>query len=190
MTVSASKPRHEWFQTNSTVTLTIFKRGLSSESDVTASYEDNFLTVSSPDGEIFAGQLAHPVDKAHFSLHVTPRKVELQMPKLAGDHWDRLLQDETAPKVRLGPITDVAKWDKMEKEVLEEEKNEKDDGDTGMTKAMQALYASCDADAQRAMMKSYVESGGTVLNMNWEEVSKKKVEVSPPDGMEFKKYGR
>ncbi|TMS32487.1 hypothetical protein L596_000317 [Steinernema carpocapsae] len=86
-------------------------------------------------------------------------------------------------------MTDVAKWNKMEKEVIEEEKNEKDDGDTGMTKAMQALYASCDADAQRAMMKSY-ESGGTVLNMNWEEVSKKKVEMSPPDGMEFKKYGR
>jgi suppressor of G2 allele of SKP1 len=32
------------------------------------------------------------------------------------------------------------------------------------------------------------ESGGTVLSTNWGEVSKDKVEVKPPDGMEFKKY--
>ena len=33
-----------------------------------------------------------------------------------------------------------------------------------------------------------VESGGTVLSTNWEEVGTKKVEMKPPDGMEFKKY--
>lgn len=32
------------------------------------------------------------------------------------------------------------------------------------------------------------ESGGTVLSTNWAEVGKEKVEVKPPDGMEFKKY--
>ncbi len=39
------------------------------------------------------------------------------------------------------------------------------------------------------MMKSYQESGGTVLSTNWEDVGKKKVEVSPPDGMIAKKWG-
>jgi len=38
------------------------------------------------------------------------------------------------------------------------------------------------------MNKSMQESGGTCLNMNWEEVSKKKVELDAPDGMEFRKY--
>ncbi len=33
-----------------------------------------------------------------------------------------------------------------------------------------------------------VESGGTVLSTNWGEVGEKKVDMKPPDGMEFKKY--
>ena len=33
-----------------------------------------------------------------------------------------------------------------------------------------------------------VESGGTVLSTNWGEVGEKKVEMKPPDGMEWKKY--
>uniref|UniRef100_A0A183SE50 SGS domain-containing protein n=1 Tax=Schistocephalus solidus TaxID=70667 RepID=A0A183SE50_SCHSO len=32
------------------------------------------------------------------------------------------------------------------------------------------------------------ESGGTVLSTNWDEVGKGKVEVKPPDGMEYRKY--
>ena len=38
------------------------------------------------------------------------------------------------------------------------------------------------------MNKSYQESGGTVLSTNWKDIGKKKVEVKPPDGMEYKKY--
>jgi len=33
------------------------------------------------------------------------------------------------------------------------------------------------------------ESGGTVLSTNWNQVAKDKVTVSPPDGVEFKKWG-
>lgn len=33
-----------------------------------------------------------------------------------------------------------------------------------------------------------MESGGTVLSTNWKEVAGKKVEVKPPDGMEYKKW--
>uniref|UniRef100_A0A0R3UBW1 SGS domain-containing protein n=1 Tax=Mesocestoides corti TaxID=53468 RepID=A0A0R3UBW1_MESCO len=32
------------------------------------------------------------------------------------------------------------------------------------------------------------ESGGTVLSTNWEDVGKGKVEMKPPDGMEYKEY--
>lgn len=51
------------------------------------------------------------------------------------------------------------------------------------------LYAGADEDTKRAMMKSYVESNGTVLSTNWSEVGKGKVETSPPDGMEAKNWG-
>lgn len=32
------------------------------------------------------------------------------------------------------------------------------------------------------------ESNGTVLSTNWDEVGKGKVEMKPPDGMEYKEY--
>ena len=33
-----------------------------------------------------------------------------------------------------------------------------------------------------------MESGGTVLSTNWKEVGDQKVDVKPPDGMEYKKW--
>ena len=51
------------------------------------------------------------------------------------------------------------------------------------------LYAGADPDTRRAMMKSYQESNGTALSTNWTEVGKGKVETSPPEGMEAKKWG-
>lgn len=33
-----------------------------------------------------------------------------------------------------------------------------------------------------------MESGGTVLSTSWNEVAQKKVEVKPPDGVEWKKW--
>ena len=51
------------------------------------------------------------------------------------------------------------------------------------------LFKGSSPEVQRAMMKSYTESNGTALSTNWEEVSKGKVETSPPDGMEARKWG-
>lgn len=52
----------------------------------------------------------------------------------------------------------------------------------------QKLYKDADDDTRKAMVKSYTESGGTVLSTNWKEISKKRTEIRPPDGMEFKKW--
>ena len=38
------------------------------------------------------------------------------------------------------------------------------------------------------MNKSFVESNGTVLSTNWNEVKTKPVKMEPPDGVEYKKY--
>lgn len=45
-----------------------------------------------------------------------------------------------------------------------------------------------DEDGRRAMQKSFVESAGTVLSTNWNDVGKGKVGVKPPEGMEHKQY--
>ncbi|CDW56680.1 SGS domain containing protein [Trichuris trichiura] len=41
-------------------------------------------------------------------------------------------------------------------------------------------------DGKRAMVKSMVESKGTVLNTNWDQVGSNTVEVKPPAGTEWK----
>lgn len=50
------------------------------------------------------------------------------------------------------------------------------------------LYAGASDDVKKAMMKSYQESGGTALSTDWKEVSKARVPIDPPEGMEAHEY--
>lgn len=62
-------------------------------------------------------------------------------------------------------------------------------GDSTLNSFFQKIFADADEDTKRAMMKSYQESAGTTLSTNWDEVRKSKVEVKPPAGSEWKKWG-
>ncbi|KAI8467821.1 MAG: SGS domain-containing protein [Monoraphidium minutum] len=80
-------------------------------------------------------------------------------------------------------------WSALEREVKEmESKGELDDGDP-LNSFFSKIFSQGDEDTRRAMMKSFVESNGTVLSTNWTEVGKKKVECTPPEGMDVKKWG-
>lgn len=61
-------------------------------------------------------------------------------------------------------------------------------GDQAVNEFFQQIFSSADDDTKRAMMKSYQESGGTTLSTNWDDVSKGRVEVKPPQGSEWKKW--
>lgn len=50
------------------------------------------------------------------------------------------------------------------------------------------IYSGSSPEIQRAMNKSFTESGGTVLSTNWNEVKEKKVDMKPPDGTEFREW--
>lgn len=75
-------------------------------------------------------------------------------------------------------------WDKIVKEFEEEEsKNPKD-----VNELFREIYDKSSDDVRKAMNKSFTESSGTVLSTDWNDVSKKKVPVKPPEGCDFKKW--
>ncbi len=74
------------------------------------------------------------------------------------------------------------------KENAEGEDDDLEDGDP-LQGFFKKLYKDSSPDTRRAMMKSYIESNGTALSTNWDEVGQKPVETHPPDGMEAKKWG-
>jgi len=94
--------------------------------------------------------------------------------------------DPTTNSVKFYPSSKGKKnWDKITKETYEEEKIE---GEEALNKVFQDIYSGASDDQKRAMMKSFSESGGTVLSTNWDEVGKKKVTGSSPNGMEMHEW--
>ena len=94
-------------------------------------------------------------------------------------NWDKLADDLTKKK---------PKTEKPEGDNEGEDDDEGIDDDNNENDFLKTIFKSSSSDAQRAMMKSFSESNGTVLSTDWNEVSKKKVETSPPDGMVAKKW--
>lgn len=84
----------------------------------------------------------------------------------------------------------VKNWDKIVRDLEDEDEDDKKkpEGDEAVNKLFQQIYSNANPETRRAMMKSFQESNGTCLSTNWAEVSKGKVEVTPPQGMESKKY--
>lgn len=76
-------------------------------------------------------------------------------------------------------------WDKIVQDFEEEEEKT---GEKDVNDLFRQIYSQSNDEVRKAMNKSFSESGGTVLSTNWEEVKKEKVDVKPPEGVEFKKY--
>ena len=106
---------------------------------------------------------------------------------------------QTAPAYPTSSRGGPKNWDKLASEALAKPKDpssnssgkdeeEDDEGGDAVNSFFQKIYGNGDPDTRRAMMKSFTESNGTALSTNWEEVKKGKVETSPPDGMEARRW--
>ncbi|KAJ7427279.1 Protein SGT1 like protein [Willisornis vidua] len=125
-------------------------------------------------------------------------QVEIKMKKPEAVRWEKLEGQGDSPKLKqftpdtqhLYPSSShyTRNWDKLVVEIKEEEKNEKLEGDAALNKLFQQIYSDGTDEVKRAMNKSFMESGGTVLSTNWSDVGKRKVEVNPPDDVEWKKF--
>lgn len=101
-------------------------------------------------------------------------------------NWDKVVDDLTTAKKKKPKDGEEDKEGEGEDDEPAVDDEEEGDPVNGFFKK---LFKNADPDTQRAMMKSYQESNGTALSTNWAEVGKGKVETSPPDGMEAKKWG-
>jgi len=198
---AAPKIRHEWYQTDSNVIVTVFCKGLRAEQvEKTISAHEYTLSLKLDDSTEWQQhmELFGEVVPDASSLVIMSTKLELSLKKKTAVRWSTLERQEgqtpLAPGVLLDSVPPTSKkvepyaskkkvnWDKF---IAEQDDLDDDDP---LNKVFKDIYGKGSSEQQRAMMKSYVESGGTVLSTNWEDVGSKKVEVSPPDGMVAKKW--
>ena len=204
--------RHEWYQTNSEVVVSILIKKVTHD-DLTYQFKEThlFMEVKLPDDQSFILNI-ELFDKILFyesKVTILTSKIEIRLKKANPVSWGKLEKPATPPgssrKIQTFTPNESSTltqdpqkfpsssktftdWDKLAAEVTKEEAEEKPEGDAALNKFFQQIYGKGSEEQQRAMMKSFQESGGTVLSTNWDEVGKEKVEVKPPDGMEYKKY--
>ncbi|KAL0225548.1 hypothetical protein RCL1_003460 [Eukaryota sp. TZLM3-RCL] len=171
-----SKIRYDWLQTANTVTVDIFAPQIKKES-VKLNQTPSALEISFPlptgSDYLLDLELSGTIDPNQTQIRTTPKKVEIVLTKAPATKWKTLEAGETAPTVdpKLYPSSKGSKnWSKIVQEEVakfaDEDKNED---------VLAQIFGSGDADTRRAMQKSFLESGGTVLSTNWGEVGKKKV---------------
>jgi len=159
--------------------------------DVTVEFETQEIRVNAklPDNTNYNLKLAlfKSINANACSFKVLGTKIEIRMKKLDCSSWTSLEAVPVPTELRPTYPTSSKKkldWDKLDKQI---EKETKDD-DQDVNSLFSKIYNSGDENTKKAMIKSMQESGGTVLSTNWDEVGKKPVEISPPDGMEYKKW--
>ncbi|NXJ12612.1 SGT1 protein, partial [Odontophorus gujanensis] len=192
---------YDWYQTESQVIVTIMIKNAQKDGvRVQFSEKEMNASVRLPSGEDYNLKLVllHSIVPEQSTFKVLSTKVEIKMKKPEAVRWEKLEGHGDSPKLKqfipdtqhLYPSSShyTRNWDKLVVEIKEEEKNEKLEGDAALNKLFQQIYSDGTDEVKRAMNKSFMESGGTVLSTNWSDVGKRKVEVNPPDDMEWKKY--
>ncbi|KAL4838449.1 hypothetical protein H8958_015499 [Nasalis larvatus] len=196
-----SKVKYDWYQTESQVVITLMIKNVQ-KNDVNVEFSEKELSalVKLPSGEDYnlKLELLHPIIPEQSTFKVLSTKIEIKLKKPEAVRWEKLEGQGDVPTPKQF-VTDVKNlypssspytrnWDKLVGEIKEEEKNEKLEGDAALNRLFQQIYSDGSDEVKRAMNKSFMESGGTVLSTNWSDVGKRKVEINPPDDMEWKKY--
>ncbi|XP_018415977.1 PREDICTED: protein SGT1 homolog [Nanorana parkeri] len=192
--------KHDWYQTESQVIVSLMIKNVQKE-DIHVQFAERELNVNVklPSGEIYNLMLFlfHSIVPDQSTFKVLSTKIEIKMKKTEAVRWDKLegqadyqLKHFTPDSLHKYPTSShhTKNWDKLVGEIKEEEKNENLEGDAALNKLFQQIYSDGTDEVKRAMNKSFMESGGTVLSTNWMDVGKRKVDVNPPDDMEWKKF--
>lgn len=199
--IPQSKIKYDWYQTESQVIITLMIKNVQ-KNDINVEFSEKELSalvkLPAEDDYNLNLRLLHSIIPEQSMFKVLSTKIEIKMKKSEAVRWEKLEGEGEEPKQKqfvadvknLYPSSSLytRNWDKLVGEIKEEEKNEKLEGDAALNKLFQQIYSDGSDEVKRAMNKSFMESGGTVLSTNWSDVGKRKVEINPPDDMEWKKY--
>jgi suppressor of G2 allele of SKP1 len=179
------EPRYEWYQTPDHVNLAFYVKDRT-ENDLEVAISERELTIriKLPDSSVYQvdfNPLCQPVNPNTSHYTIGKYKIEVKLSKTDIVTWKDVRGTGTAP---VSDRKDKKNWDAVLQEEEEEDKPE------GLNQMFRDIYGKATDEARMAMNKSFMESGGTVLSTNWNEVKTKPVEMTPPDGMESKLYGQ
>ncbi|KAH9178692.1 SGS-domain-containing protein [Lactarius sanguifluus] len=201
----ATTIRHEFYETDEKLILTIFDRG-ADPTQVNVKFEPRTVLYENGDKSLHFHPLKGQIDPEQSSFVVGKVKVELRLVKAAQGRWGGFIGDApdplansarvSAPATKAGTTLPQARknWDNVTQTILESEKAKTStedpnvSGDSTLNEFFQNLFSNADDNTKKAMMKSFQESGGTSLSTNWEEVSKGPVTIKPPSGSEARKW--
>lgn len=177
-----SSPKYDWYQTDGKVVVTVLVKNVAPDRVKVDFRPESVAAVIKLASDEECGlnvNLWQPIVPERCSFRVTPSKVEIHLAKVVSLKWDALEKKVVeAAKPKAGPKN----WDALAKNLVTDKDEE------SVETLFNKIYSDGSDEQKRAMLKSYYESGGTVLSTDWKEVGKKKVDVKPPDGVEFKPW--
>lgn len=183
----------DWFQSADLVTASMFVKNLPKDDKLKIKYNKDSISIQFPTSatsefQYEIGPLFAYIDPTECSEKVFSTKVEFYLKKADRTiKWKKLERSENENAVGTLPAYPTSSLKKTNWNNL---KIDDADIDEPPEDGMKSLYKQANEDSQRAMMKSFVESNGTVLSMDWNDVGSRKVEMAPPDGVEARDYPR
>lgn len=178
--------RHDWYQSDAKVVISVMLKNAKDKNYIVDIEKERVHMTA--DGYELDVKLFAPIDVERSSYKDFPSKVEITLAKEVGIRWDTLEEKlEPKPVMTAPPPIHKKNWDSLAKEVEKSEEKEAQ-SEEALQRLFKKIYGSSSPEVQKAMNKSFSESGGTVLSTNWNEVAKDKVDVKPPEGCEFRKW--
>lgn len=175
--------KKDWYQSESQVVVSILGKHTSKE-DCCVQFDKDEVTIQA---KFATGQpytinlkLSKSIAPKLSSYRVLSSKLEIRLAKIEGGMWDVL--ERTVNKTTKPSTGQARNWDKVVNDITKED----DDGDVNTL--FKKIYSDGSDEVRKAMNKSFMESGGTVLSTNWKDVAKDKVDIKPPEGMEWKTW--
>lgn len=173
--------KKDWYQSQTHVVVSILGKH-SSKEDCFIKFDKDELTIQA---KYATGQqytlnlkLSREINPELSSYKLLSSKLEVLLAKTSAERWDVL--ERAVVNTNLNSTG--RNWDKLVKDMT------KDEDDSDVNTLFKKIYSEGNDEVRKAMNKSFMESGGTVLSTNWRDVGKDKVEIKPPEGLEWKKW--